>query len=218
MDCKATVNIGDYSRGGKTRGGGKAFDHDMGCKEKYVPFGIINEDTGQLYLTFGSSVKTSDFIIDSLCDWWEQVPAGEREQSGHIQIKVDNGPESSGRRTQFLKRIVEFADQTGKAIQLLYYPPYHSKYNPIERCWGILENHWNGTRLLDAQCMLEWAKSMKWKGIHPIVKLSETIYQKGVSLSKGAMKPVEVRLDRHEDLPKWDIFIQPDCRASLLIA
>ncbi|NJM66326.1 MAG: hypothetical protein HC851_12025 [Acaryochloris sp. RU_4_1] len=54
-----------------------------------------------------------------------------------IQLKVDNGSESSGVRTQFLNRMVAFADSTGKTIQLLYYPPYHSKYNPIERCWGI---------------------------------------------------------------------------------
>jgi hypothetical protein len=66
----------------------------------------------------------------------------------NIQIKVDNGPESSGVRTQFLKRMVEFADHTRKIVQLLYYPPYHSKYNPIERCWGILEQHWNGAKLM----------------------------------------------------------------------
>ena len=47
----------------------------------------------------------------------------------HIQIKVDNGPESSGVRTQFLKRMVEFADHTSKSIQLLYYPPYVSTLN-----------------------------------------------------------------------------------------
>ena len=52
MDCKATVNIGDYSRGGKTRGDNKANDHDMGCKENYTPFGIVNEDTGELHFTF----------------------------------------------------------------------------------------------------------------------------------------------------------------------
>ena len=62
-----------------------------------------------------------------------------------IQIKMDNGPESSGRRTQFLHRMVQFVDAIGKPVQLLYYPPYHSKYNPIERCWGILELHWNGS-------------------------------------------------------------------------
>jgi len=141
IDCKATVNIGDYSRGGKTRGDACASDHDMGCEEKYTPFGIVDEDEGALYLTFGSSFKTSDFIADSLMGWWENIPAHERAAIAHIQIKVDNGPESSGVRTQFLKRLVDFADHTSKSIQLLYYPPYHSKYNPIERCWGILEQH-----------------------------------------------------------------------------
>jgi hypothetical protein len=209
IDCKATVNIGDYSRGGKTRGDSRAADHDMGCKEKYVPFGIVDEDEGALYLTFGSSFKTSDFIADSLMSWWESTPAHEGAAIAHIQIKVDNGPESSGVRTQFLKRIVEFVDHTRKIVQLLYYPPYHSKYNPIERCWGILEQHWNGTKLVTVETMLEWAKSMTWKGIQPVVNLSKTAYQKGISLSKVAMQAIEVRLERNPILPKWDILIRP---------
>ena len=83
--------------------------------------------------------------------WWENTPAQERAAIAHIQIKVDNGPESSGVRTQFLNRIVEFVDHTRTIVQLLYYPPYHSKYNPIERCWGILEQHWNGAKLVTAE-------------------------------------------------------------------
>jgi len=209
IDCKATVNMGDYSRGGKTRGNTQAADHDMGCEKKYVPVGILEEDRGQLHLTFGNSFKTSDFIVDSLQDWWNAMPAEQQAEITHIHLKVDNGPESSGRRTQFLKRMVTFADNTGKAIQLLYYPPYHSKYNPIERCWGILEQHWNGTLLVDAETMLEWAKSMTWKGIRPIVTLSRTLYQKGVSLSKKAMREIEARLERNPLLPKWDILILP---------
>jgi len=104
--------------------------------------------------------------------------------------------------------MVEFADRIGKPIQLLYYPPYHSKYNPVERCWGILEQHWNGAKLSDATTMLEWAKSMSWKGVHPVVELIRTVYEKGVSLSKKAMQEVEARLKRNPSLPKWDIFIQ----------
>ena len=50
---------------------------------------------------------------------------------------------------------------------------------------------------------------MTWKGIHPIIKLSQTIYQKGVSLSKKAMQAVETRLERNPLLPKWDILIRP---------
>jgi hypothetical protein len=211
MDCKATVKIGEYSRGGKTRGDNKAADHDMGCQEKYTPFGIVNEDSGELYLTFGSSAKTSDFIVDALQAWWEQLPAQERAGTSLLQIKADNGPESSGRRTQFLHRMVQFADTIGKPIQLLYYPPYHSKYNPIERCWGILEQHWNGTKLTDAETMFQWAKTMTWKGLHPVVQLSRTIYEKGVSLTKEAMQAVEARLLRNPQLPKWDILISPAC-------
>lgn len=209
MDCKATVNIGDYSRGGKTRGDNQASDHDMGCKEKYIPCGILEEDSGQLHINFGSSYKTSDFIVDSLTQWWSTIPPAQRIDIELIQIKVDNGPESSGIRTQFLNRIVEFVDLINTPIQLLYYPPYHSKYNPIERCWGILEQHWNGGKLVNVEVMLSWASSMTWKGLHPILNLSNIVYQKGISLTKKAMKTVESRLQRNPRLPKWDILIQP---------
>jgi hypothetical protein len=211
MDCKATVNIGPYSRGGKTRGDNRAADHDMGCQEKYTPFGIVDENRGELFLRFGSSAKTSDFIVDSLHAWWEHQPSAARAACSLLQIKADNGPESNGQRTQFLHRMVQFADMIGKPIQLLYYPPYHSKYNPIERCWGILEKHWNGAQLLDADAMLGWAASMTWKGIHPVVELSHEVYAKGISLTKKAMREVEARLLRNPKLPKWDILIQPAC-------
>jgi DDE family transposase len=127
MDCKATVSIGEYSRGGKTRGDNRAADHDMGCEQKYTPFGLVDEDSGQLHLTFGSSFKTSDFIVDGLYAWWERLPMDERDNLSVLQIKADNGPESNGRRTPFLKRMVEFADHIGKPVQLLYYPPYPSQ-------------------------------------------------------------------------------------------
>lgn len=100
-------------------------------------------------------------------------------------------------------------EQIGKSIQLLYYPPYHSKYNPIERCWGILEQHWNGAKLIDKETMLAWARSMTWKGIKPIVHLSLVTYATGVSLSKLQMKIVEQSLERNPELPKWDILIRP---------
>jgi hypothetical protein len=209
IDCKATVNIGEYSRGGQTRGDNQASDHDLGCKEKYIPCGIVDEDSGQLSIYFGSSCKTSDFIVDTLQAWWAGLSLTQQLQTSLLQLKVDNGPESSGIRTQFLKRMVEFCDQIGTSIQLLYYPPYHSKYNPIERCWGILEQHWNGTQLKDVNTMLQWAQSMTWKGLHPIVGLNQTVYAKGISLSKTAMREIESRLERHPNLPKWDILIRP---------
>jgi transposase len=86
--------------------------------------------------------------------------------------------------------MVDFADEIGIPIQLLYYPPYHSKYNPIERCWGILEQHWNGL-LRDIQTLLAWAE-YDLEGIHPIVWLNNKIYPKeSHSLSRrcGPLNP-----------------------------
>jgi len=208
IDCKASVLLGDVSRGGYTRGDHRACDHDLGLKEKYIPCGIVDEESGQLSITFGSSSKTSDVIVDALEAWWAALDETEQVAMARLQIKMDNGPESSGRRTQFLQRMVTFCDAIGQPIQLLYYPPYQSKYNPIERCWGMLELHWNGTMVVDVETMVEWAKTMTWKGIHPIVALSRKVYQKGVTLSKRAMRAVENRLTRHPELPNWDIVIQ----------
>src|SRR4029434_637481 len=124
------------------------------------------------------------------------MPEQEKADTRLMQLKMDNGSESSGRRTQFLSRMVHLADAIHKPIQLLYYSPYHSKYNPIERCWGILELQWNGTKLIDAETMLEWAKKMTWKGLRPVVALSRKAYAKGISLGKAAMQAGAARLAR----------------------
>ena len=205
IDCKATVNIGEYARGGKTRGDNQALDHDMDCTEKYIPFGIVDEDSGQLFITFGSSYKTSDFIVDSIKAYWDSISGEEKNETKKLQFKIDNGPESSGVRRQFLQRMITLADEIKKPIQLLYYPPYHSKYNPIERCWGILEQHWNGSKLLDLKTMLMWASTMTWKGLHPQVTLNSKVYD---TLTDLEMELVNNRLERNPSLLKWDI--EPD--------
>ena len=110
--------------------------------------------TGALMLVFAP--ETSDAWVDALQLWWLQV----RADLGHIKrlvISLDNGPKNSGRRTQFLKRMVEFADWSGLEIRLVYDPPYHSKYNPIERCWSALEKKWNGVFLTCLKVVLQCA-------------------------------------------------------------
>jgi transposase len=178
IDTKAKVDVCDSSRGGISRGkeAAQANDHDMGSKAKRVPFGILDVMAG-LTLVFGVSFETSDFIVDGLEHWWES----NQDPYRHIRqlvINLDNGPNNSSFRTQFIKRLTEFSDNYDLDIVLAYYPPYHSKYNPIERCWGILENHWNGTLLNSVETALEWAKSMTWKGRYPVVGLLKTIYKK----------------------------------------
>jgi hypothetical protein len=104
MDTKATVLIGLWSRGGKTRVIVKALDHDMEPDEKLTPFGILLPRYDELHLYFTSSRVTSDFIVDCLCDSWST----ERERFPHVWtllINQDNGRENHSRRIQFMKRI-----------------------------------------------------------------------------------------------------------------
>lgn len=104
------------------------------------------------YLTFGSSAKTSDFIVDGLQAWWEEMSPEAQAQVMHLQFKVDNGPESSGVRTQFLKRMVDFARHTGKTLQLLYFPPITAstiRLNAAGASWnsiGMAPNWWMSKR------------------------------------------------------------------------
>ena len=209
MDCKATVNIGAFSRGGQTRGDHKGRDHDLGGKENYSPCGIVDEDTAQLYVPFGSSSQTSACIVETLAAWWQGLSAKEQGEIDRVQIKLDNGSESNGVRTQFLHRLVQLVDTIGKPLHLLYYPPYHSKYNPVERCWGILETHWNGSILDTVDAVVQFTSSMTWCGRHPVVELITTVYQTGVRLSKAAMDKIEAQIVRLPGLEKWSVEITP---------
>ena len=198
--------------GGKTRTGSdgevtKGWDHDPPAKEKLTPFGILMVASGALMLLFGSR-ETSDAWADALRAWWREVRSG----LGHVKrlvIYLDNGPNNSGRRTQFLRRMVEFADWSGLEIRLVYYPPYHSKYNPIERCWSALEKKWNGVLLDRLKVVLQCALRMTWKGHHPTVGRLDGVYPDGVRLNAKEMRPYEARLERSATLPKYDIIIRP---------
>jgi hypothetical protein len=200
------------SVGGKTRTDAdgevaKGWDHDPPAKEKLVPFGILIVATGALMLLFGSR-ETSDAWVDVLQIWWTRVRSG----LGHVKrlvIYLDNGPKNSGRRTQFLKRMVQFADWSGLEIRLVYYPPYHSKYNRIERCWSSLERKWNGVLLNSLEVVLQCALRMTWKGAHPTVEHFEGTYPDGVRVAAKEMKEYEDRLQRSATLPKYDIVIKP---------
>ena len=108
-----------------------------------------------------------------------------------------------------MKRLVQFADWSGLVLRLVYYPPYHSKYNPIERCWSALEQKWGGTLLNSLKVILQEARRMTWLKMHPVVKRIAGDYAEGVRLSKKEMKPYEARLKRSATLPKYDITIKP---------
>lgn len=124
-------------------------------------------------------------------------------------INADNGPDNSGVRSQWLKRLIEFSALENIKIHLAYYPPYHSKYNPIERVFGVLENYWNGDPLRTVEKALGFARAMTYNGVHPITQLVSKVYFKGVKLNNKARQHYERALSRLVELRKWFITIEP---------
>jgi transposase len=182
-------------------------------KQAWLLMGYFFQSKTSLFLYFTESKVTSDFIVDVLADFWKSE-SWRFSQIKTLLINQDNGGENNSGRTQFMKRIVEFAQKHKLNIRLAYYPPYHSKYNPIERTWAVLENHWNGSILDEVETALHFAKTMSWNGKHPVVKLVTQTYRTGVRLTKKAMQEIENQIERLTDnqdnlpnLGKWFIDI-----------
>jgi len=185
-----------------------ALDHDMNWTAVLVPFGILNTQTDQLSIYFGQSAETSDFIVDCLAHWCRNNQA-QLAGLDELVIDLDGGGSTRSDRKQFCKRIVDLSQSIGLRIRLIYYPPYHSKYNPIERCWAVLEKFWNGAILDSIEAAIEWASRMAWNGIQPIVYLVEGIYEKGVKVLPEVLEACQSFWKRSDILPKWDITITP---------
>jgi hypothetical protein len=155
IDAKATVKVGPFARGGKSRVPTQAADHDFEATATVTPVGILLPASDELFLCGVTSKVTSDCLVDRLVDWWETV----KERFAHITmlvINLDNGPESHSRRTQFMQRLVEFAQRFHLTIRLAYYPPYHSRVQPHRALLGNL-----GTSL-------EWCLAGFGRGSDPV--------------------------------------------------
>ena len=208
LDAKATVVLGPFARGGCNRTGIRAVDHDFKPLGRLTPFGLFLPDTKDLSLWLTPSKVTSDFIVDRLEEWWQRRRVN-FPKVRTLLLDLDNGPENHGNRSQFLFRLVRFAQAEQLRLRLAYYPPYHSKYNPIERCWGVLEGYWRGELLDSVEAVLGFARSMTYAKKHPEVEHVSKSYFKGVRRTKAEIRKLEPWLERTTGLEKWAVLIQP---------
>ncbi len=134
LDAKATVKIGPFARGGKERVPVMAADHDFRPQATVTPVGLFLPQTDELFIYHVTSKVTSDCLVDCLEQWWEAHKTRFASITTLV-LNLDNGPENHSHRTQFMGRLAAFGERHQVSVRLAYYPPYHSKYNPVERCW-----------------------------------------------------------------------------------
>jgi hypothetical protein len=208
VDAKGTVLLALLSRGGFNRVEVKALDHDFRPDKTVTPVGVFLPQYNELYIFLVTGSVTSDAIVDCIEAVWTMI-ANRFPLVQTLVINQDNGPECHSRRTQFMHRMTQLADAFHLTIQLAYYPPYHSKYNPIERVWGVLENFWNGTLLDSLETVFHFAQNMTYNGVHPVVEIVKKTYHTGVKLTQKAMEVLEKRFERLPGLEKWFVLICP---------
>ena len=209
FDAKNVVKLGNLSRGGRNRIDIKADDHDFNVLGELTPVGIYQPKSKDLAFYMSRSRPTSDCYVDILEDWWQSLPQDIIKKTRRLVINLDNGPEQNSHRTQFMKRMQQFSDTFSLEVHLAYYPPYHSKYNPIERTFGTLEQYWSGEILDSEESVLGFAKNMVWSGKNPTVKLVGKVYEKGVKVSKKIMEKLSLGFIRKFGIEKWSVLIMP---------
>jgi hypothetical protein len=155
MDARATVKGGPFARGGKRRVETRAVDHDVQPAAPVTPVGMFLQASDALFFSAVTSNVTSACLVDRLIEWWER----DRERFPHIKtllMNVDNGPEHHRRRTRCMQRLLECVERDQITVRLASYPPYHRRYNPVERCWG------------DVGAALQWFLARLRRCSHPL--------------------------------------------------
>lgn len=208
IDDKNTKKIGLLSDNGKTYIERKALDHDTIYNCSVKPFGILDMKTNETFVYCTTSYSTAQYKVDCIENYIKYKL--EKYNIKKLVIFLDNGPENSSRRKLWIKCLHELAIKYNIVIELVYYPPYHSKYNKIERYWARLQISWNGLIIDTLDKLITIIKRVTWKSINTKVYLNTKEYQKGIEIPKQEFDKIEKNyVIREQGIEKWSLVITP---------
>ena len=215
IDTKKKEILGELTRnqpvltkGAKTV---PVFDHDyphLGVG-KAIPHGIYDLKLNEGYLSLGNSHETAEFVVDNLEWWWETVGKYEYPKATRILILCDSGGANGHRHHLFKKCLQAFARKIGRKLVIAHYPPYCSKYNPIERrLFAQVHRSIKATILTDLEQVKRLMEKTATKtGLSVEVRINAKIYPlKQPSLAEEVDAQ---RILRHPTLPKLSYTILP---------
>lgn len=191
IDCKKKERLGNLYRAGKLycTAALKVFDHDyphLG-KGAVIPHGIYDLQRNEGYISIGCAHESADFIKDNLLWWWDNYGIHQYPNATSILILCDAGGGNSYRHHAFKKEMLLLAELTGLDIIVCHYPPYCSKWNPIEhRLFCHVNRAMQGAVFTDYQLVKELiAKTTTSTGLKVVVRLNLKQYHKGLRTSKS---------------------------------
>lgn len=208
IDTKKKEMLGNYYREGRlyTQQVLCTYDHDFGSFVQGIvlPHGIydLRQNTG--YVTLGTSKDTSEFVCDSLRNWWIHQGRYDYPHGTSILILCDSGGSNHARQYLFKADLQNLADELGIELRIAHYPPYTSKYNPIEhRLFPHLTRACQGVILKSIELVQELMQKTKTsQGLTVTVQILDKIYQTGRKVTKDFKKNMRILFDDY--LPQWN--------------
>lgn len=214
IDTKKKELVGNFKRAGTvlTNGTPKSLDHDFEtfAEAKIVPHGIYDVARNTGYITIGSDHDTSQFVCDNIERVWEMHLHDIYPDAHTIAILCDGGGSNSSSHRIVKQDFMDLANRIGMNILVVHYPPYCSKFNPIEhRLFSQITRSWSGAPLTSIEDAAKRAElTTTSKGLKVLVHIENKTYQ----LQRKINDDYEYRLANQvvfrEKLPKWNYLIK----------
>jgi Rhodopirellula transposase DDE domain len=214
VDTKKKELLGNFYRQGAidTQETILVNDHDFSSQGNgtVIPHGIYDTAQNRGCLHLNASHDTTAFACDSIALWWEQQGSKDYPDAKKLLILCDGGGSNSASKYVFKEDLQALANRLGLEIRVAHYPPYCSKYNPIEHrmfphvtraCRGVIFDTPE-----TAQHYME--KTETTKGLKVVVRLIDKVYEIGRTCAAAFKKTMKIAFD--EFLPKWNYTAVPE--------
>jgi Rhodopirellula transposase DDE domain len=214
IDTKKKERLGSLDRGGSVlcREAPEVFDHDYPnlAEGKVIPHGIYDLKQNKGFITIGGSHETAAFIVDNLRWWWHGHGAAQYPMANYILLLCDCGGANGYRHHAFKKHLLDLAKEIQVRIVVCHYPPYCSKWNPIEhRLFSQAHHAISGKLFVNYQQVKElFEKTSTKTGLSVTVRLNLVEYDIGLKI--GADQVQAERILSHPDLPQFSYTILPN--------
>lgn len=208
IDTKKKELLGDFYREGRidAQAAIETNDHDFSSTGSgvVIPHGVYDVGRNRGFLHLNTSHDTSELACDSIAAWWDEHGRVEYPRAKKILVLCDGGGSNSATRYVFKEELQKLALRLGVEIRVAHYPPYCSKYNPIEHrlfphvtraCRGVIFRTLETARYY-------MAKASTQTGLTVTVTMLEKVYETGRKCAEGFKESMTIAFDKV--LPKWN--------------
>jgi hypothetical protein len=208
IDTKKKEMLGNFDRGGVTDAVDPTIvnDHDFASTSdgKLIPHGIYDVGRNEASIHLNVSCDTSELACDSIELWWNAQGKGNHGNAHKLLVLCDGGGSNSAHQYLFKEDIQKLSNRLGIEIRIAHYPPYCSKYNPIEhRVFPHVTRACKGVPFETVGIAKHYIeKTSTTTGLSMVVRFMEKVYQKGRKYMDDFKETMQIKFD--DILPKWN--------------